>query len=232
MDAMQALEPAQAILSAKDVHSIYHFFDYLKTSQECLAALVLAVAGSFAWLFQRYMAWRNYQQRRKASEVALALKTEISLTISSYERVFTKQSYRATLKKIREMRSHARFRPFVIAEGGPNFIFDTVKVDIAILPLTTIEPIVTFYSAENMFSASYQCLGSERLAQAGYYPMRITTREVFENAKECIESGQAALGAVKRHMDRHHGVNRAVLFFHCLFLIALIVAAAIYFSVW
>jgi hypothetical protein len=58
--------------------------------------------------------------------------------------------------------------------------------------------------------------------------MRTTTREVFENARECIQSGHAALAAVKRHIDRHHGTNRALIFLHALVVIAVMLTIVLW----
>ncbi len=188
-----------------------------------LGSLILTIGGVLSWLAQQYvkaLLW-DYHRRRRASEVAIGLLSEIEDTLSQYTKIFTTSGYRRTLEKLRNMKNNGKMRPFVVVANDNSFMIEQLKSEISLLPERSVAAVTRYYAADRDFGASYHGLGSKALVSAGYDSMKTAIRETYDDANRAIKNGQLAIEELRRQIRMNKETNRVILLGHFLGMVLL-----------
>lgn len=205
---------------------VYSVFDYISKVPGALGALVLVVAGSSAWLFQRYASFlvQTYSRRARETELASAVRSEIEILIKYYEQEFTNDALKKTFATIESMHTKPPSiepRPLVTAAARDTIVFDNIKSDLTQLPRGTISSVVKFYTLNAVFDSSYNNQGTELFRELNEATKKDVVNEVYECAKECIVSGREAVEKIQYATDLNSQWNVLVFVINALVIIGL-----------
>ncbi|MBC8037608.1 MAG: hypothetical protein H7X89_10375 [Rhizobiales bacterium] len=168
------------------------FVDYVRDG-EALGALILAIAATLAWIFNKYYAYLYWRHTKDIEiiENLIALNTEIVQNTKSFRHNFTLRTYRHALANARAMTYSRERQPMITAEAGENAVFNSIKSRLTILPTDIIEPVIAYYTKEAEFTASYASLSNPILAKRHIEITLTVIRTTHLDAIKCIKQGKA-----------------------------------------
>ncbi len=194
--------------SVTNIGSLSGFVDYVREG-EALGALILAIAATLAWIFNKYYAYLYWRHTKDIEiiENLIALNTEITQNTKSFRHNFILKTYRQALANARAMVFSRERQPMITGEAGENAVFDSIKSRVTILPTDIIEPVIAYYTKEAEFTASYASLSNPILAKRHIEITLSVIRTTHLDAIKCIKQGNAT---AKKIADKIRELDRGI----------------------